>query len=328
VEDFITLAEVQEAQARIAGVVVRTSLQRLPNRPAEEPEIWIKDESEQPIRSFKLRGAYNKIAAIDEETIKRGVITYSSGNHAQGVAYAARARRTKAVIVMPNTSPAIKVEATKRLGGEIVTVGPASSERLAKAEELQREFGYTMVPPYDDRLIIAGAATCGLEIAEQMPEVDLVLVPVGGGGLLSGVAVATKAMIEGVRVFGVEPTLAADAKESFDTKTRVDWTSAQTTRTIADGLRTQGLGKLNFAHVMHFVDGILSVTEEEIYAAMRVLLQTTSMVPEPSGVVTLAAALYHRHELPPAKRIVVIMSGGNLDPALQQRLLQTDAERL
>jgi threonine dehydratase len=220
----------------------------------------------------------------------------------------------------------VKIDATRALGAEVVFVGPASSARKVKAEELAAEFGYTIIPPYDHPHIIAGQATCGLEIVEEMPDVDLVLSPVSGGGLLSGTATAIKLAAEaglahaGVKVWGAEPELAADAKESFERRTLVEWPAEMTSRTMGDGLRTQSLGALNFEHILRFVDGIVAVTEEEILAAMRVLLAETDLVPEPSGAVTLAAALYHRDELPAAKKIVVILSGGNIDPRLKARL--------
>jgi threonine dehydratase len=318
---FVALSEIQAAAQRIAGTAVRTPLVPLPGT-----TIWIKCESAQPIGSFKLRGAYNTIAQLPAEALKLGVITYSSGNHAQGVAYAARALGSKAVIVMPDNAPRVKIDATRALGAEVVFVGPASSARKLKAEELAAEFGYTIIPPYDHPHIIAGQATCGLEIVEEMPDVDLVISPVSGGGLLSGTATAIKLAAEAglaqasVKVWGAEPQLAADAKESFETRTLVEWPAEMTSRTIGDGLRTQSLGALNFEHILRYVDGIVAVTEEEIFAAMRVLLADTDLVPEPSGAVTLAAALYHRDELPAAKKIVVILSGGNIDPALQAKL--------
>jgi threonine dehydratase len=293
-----------------------------------EPEfdLYIKAESEQPIGSFKLRGAYNMVAQLSAEALGRGVITYSSGNHAQGVAYAARALGAKAVIVMPENAPEVKIAATRPLGAEIVFVGPASSERRMKAEELVAEFGYAMIPPYDAPQIIAGQATCGLEIVEQLPGVELVISPVSGGGLLSGIATAVKLAAEAglarsdVQVWGAEPELAADAKESFYSKKLVEWPAAKTTRTIGDGLRTQSLGALNFHHVIRFVDGIVTVSEEEILAAMRVMLSATNLVPEPSGAVTLAAALFHAEELPKVKKVVVVLSGGNLEPGLRAQL--------
>jgi threonine dehydratase len=294
------------------------------------PEIYLKDESAQPIGSFKLRGAYNKIRSLTAEELKRGVITYSSGNHAQGVAYAARELGAKAVIVMPENAPRVKREATAALGAEIVNVGPASTERRLKAEELVAEHGYIMVPPYDDEAIIAGQATCGVEILEQLPSVELVLSPVSGGGLLSGVATVIKLAAEAAgretpKVWGCEPELAADAKESFDTKKLVEWPAAKTTRTIADGLRTQSVGERNFDHILRFVDGVVTVTEEEIREALRVFLRATKIVAEPSGAVALAAALFRGAELPAAQRVVAIVSGGNLDPALRTQLEEEQA---
>ena len=204
---LVTLEEFRAAQARIAGVAVHTPLVRL-NADGLAGEVYVKAEGLQPIGSFKLRGAYNKIAQLTPEERQRGVITYSSGNHAQGVAYAARAVGAKAVIVMPSNAPEVKKRATEALGAEIVMVGPASSDRQLKAEELAAKFGYVMIPPYDDPQIIAGQGTCGLEILEDLPDVDLVLAPVSGGGLLSGVAAAIKHVKPEVRVLGIEPELA------------------------------------------------------------------------------------------------------------------------
>ena len=344
---IITLDEIRAAQRRLAGVAVRTGLHRVrPERlrlagQAELPfELYIKAESEQPIGSFKLRGAYNRIAQLSKEELGRGVITYSSGNHAQGVAYAARALGARAVIVMPENAPEVKIEATKALGAEVVLVGPASSERRAKAEELARTHGYTIIPPYDDAAIIAGQGTCGLEILEQLgvigPDASkasganaaggvVVLSPVSGGGLLSGIASAVKLAAppqweRRIEVWGAEPELAADAKESFDTRTLVEWPAEMTTRTRCDGLRTQSLGELNFAHILRFVDGIVTVSEDEILRAMRAMLAATGLVAEPSGAVTLAAALFHHAELPRCQRLVAVLSGGNIEPELRQEL--------
>ena len=322
---YVTLAEIQAAAARIAGTAVRTPLVplNLPNLPFE---IFVKCESAQPIGSFKLRGAFNMISQLSPEQLAKGVITYSSGNHAQGVAYAARALGSRAVIVMPDNAPQVKIDATRELGAEVVFVGPASSARKLKAEELAAEHGYTIIPPYDHPHILAGAATCGLEIMQQLPDVDLVLSPVSGGGLLSGTSTAVKLAAEeglgnaAVKVFGVEPALAADAKESFETKTLVEWPASSTTRTICDGLRTQSLGEINFEHILRHVDGIIAVSEDEILAAMRTLLAHTDLIPEPSGAVTLAAALFHAGELPPAKKVAVILSGRNVDPKLLESL--------
>lgn len=336
--ELVTLDEIRGAATRIAGIAVRTPLYRVSRarlRMAKAPEpkfdLYIKAESEQPIGSFKLRGAYNMMAQLSPEALQRGVITYSSGNHGQGVAYAARALGAKAVIVVPENAPANKKAATIALGAEIVEVGPASSERRARAEELAAKFGYTVVPPYDNAAIIAGQATCGLEIVEQLPDVDLVIAPVSGGGLLSGVATAVKRAAQAglarphVAVWGAEPELAADAKESLETKTLVEWPASKTTRTIGDGLRTQSLGTLNFEHILRYVDGIAAVGEDEIVSAMRVMLRATTLVPEPSGAVALAAALFHAAEMPQAGKVAVVLSGGNLEPELQKKLEEQPA---
>ena len=317
---LVTLDDLRAAQARIRGAAVHTPLVRL-SEPGFAGEVYIKAEGLQPVGSFKIRGAYNKITQLSPAERSRGVITYSSGNHAQAVAYAARAVGTKAVIVMPSNAPEIKRRATTALGAEIVTVGPASSERKQKAEELQTQHGYLMIPPYDDPAIIAGQGTCGLEILEDLPDVDLVLSPVSGGGLLSGIAAAIKHQRPEVRVIGIEPALAADAQESLRAGELVTWPAEMTTRTIADGLRTQSLGELNFLHVRAFVDDILTVTEDEIRQAMRNLVHSARLTPEPSGAVTTAAMLCHQDNLLPYRKAVVVMSGGNVEPEMLRQLL-------
>jgi threonine dehydratase len=324
-DQLVSLADIRAAAARIASIAVKTPLIRAPfpglSGHGTGREIYLKAESLQPIGAFKIRGASNKILQLTQEEIRRGVITYSSGNHAQGVAYAAREVGAKAVIVMPSNAPAIKRAATLALGAEVVDVGVASSERLAVAEQLVHEHGYVVIPPYDDEQIIAGQGTCGLEIAESLPSVDLVLVPVSGGGLLSGVAAAVKQLSPKTRVFGVEPELAGDTAESFRTGSIVTWGAELVSRTLADGLRTQSVGQRNFAHIQAFVDGVLTVTEAEIRAAMRAIVATARIVPEPSGAVATAALLFHASELPSYTTAVAVVSGGNVDPALLAQIL-------
>ena len=202
---MVTLSDIQQARARLAGVAVRTPLIPLQYDGHAHPDVlYLKPENLQPIGAFKIRGAYNKIASLTPEERARGVIAYSSGNHAQGVGYAARALNCKAVIVMPRVAPAVKREATEALGAEVVYVGPSGVERMNKAEELAAKHGYSMIPPYDDEQIIAGQGTLGLEILEDLPDVDLVLVPVGGGGVISGIATAVKSLKPSVKVIGVE----------------------------------------------------------------------------------------------------------------------------
>jgi threonine dehydratase len=328
-QSMVSIEEIRAAAVRIAHIAIRTPLIRAPfsglSGHGTSKEIYLKAESLQPIGAFKIRGAANKILQLTLDQIARGVITYSSGNHAQGVAYAAREVGAKAVIVMPSHAPAIKRAATLAMGAEIVDVGVASRERLAKSDELVREHGYIVIPPYDDEQIIAGQATCGLEIIETLPNVDLVLAPVSGGGLLGGVAAAVKQLSPRTKVYGVEPELAGDTAESFRTGSIVTWGAELTSRTIADGLRTQSVGTRNFAHIQAFVDGIITVTEAEIRAAMRAIVAATRLVPEPSGAVAAAALLFHASELPAYTTAVAVVSGGNVDPAqLAQILTESD----
>jgi threonine dehydratase len=316
---MVTLDDIKLAQTRLRGVATRTPL--IPYHHSPERQLWLKPESLQPVGSFKLRGAYNKIASLSEQERRRGVITYSSGNHAQGVAYAARALGTRAVIVMPRNAPRIKLDSTAALGAEIVLVGPASSERHAKAEELAKEHGYVIVRPYDDEQIIAGQGTIGLEIVEDLPQVELALVPIGGGGLISGVATALKLSRPEVEVIGVEPELAADAQASFRAGRIMEFTAEQVTRTMADGLRTQSVGEINLAHIRQYVDDVVAVSEEEIVKAMRVMALNAKLVAEPSGAVTFAAFLFHAEQLPRARQNVAVISGGNVEPEALARAL-------
>ena len=301
------------------GVAARTPLVAYE---ADGRKLWFKPESFQPIGSFKLRGAYNKIASLSDEARRRGVITYSSGNHAQGVAYSARALGAKAVVVMPRSAPVIKIEATRALGAEIVPVGPTSGERQAKAEELAAERGYVIIPPFNDEKIITGQGTIGLEIVEDLPDVELVLVPVGGGGLISGVATAVKLLRPRAKVIGVEPELAADAQASLRAGKIVAWSGEQVGRTLADGLRTQHVGEINFEHIRRYVDDIVTVHEDEIRQAMRRLALGARLVAEPSGAVTSAAFFFHADELPRVDKTVAIISGGSVEPQLLASVLE------
>jgi threonine dehydratase len=318
---MITLNDVREAQRRISSVATRTHLIEF-NLSGQDSncQLFLKPENQQPIGAFKLRGAYNKISSLSDADRKRGVITYSSGNHAQGVAYAARALGTKAVIVMPGNAPAIKREATAALGAEIVFVGPGSAERQIKAEELAGQYGYVIVPPYNDEQIIAGQGTLGLEILEDLPELEAVLAPVGGGGLISGVAAAIKLSKPSVKIIGVEPELAGDAQASLRAGKIVQFPTEQVSRTIADGLRTQSIGPINFEHIRRYVDEIVTVSEDEIREAMRALALNPKTVAEPSGAVATAGFLFHRDQLPQTKLNVAIISGGNVDPTMLEKL--------
>ena len=317
---MVTLDDIELAASRLRGLAVRTPLLSFPQQQPGR-ELYLKPESFQPIGSFKLRGAYNKIASLSAGERGYGVISYSSGNHAQGVAYAARALGVKSVIVMPSNAPQIKIDSTRALGAEIVFVGPASSERKAKAEELAAQHGYVIIPPYNDEKIIAGAGTTGLEIFADLPDAGTILVPVGGGGLISGVATAIKLGGSKARIIGVEPELASDAQASFRAGHIVEISADQTSRTLADGLRTQSVGEINFEHIRRFVDDIVTVTEPEILEAIRLLAVNAKLVAEPSGAVTFAAFLFRAYQLPASQKSVAVISSGNIDPALLSRVL-------
>jgi threonine dehydratase len=301
------------------GIAIRTPLFEW-TATSDQRQLYLKLENLQPISAFKLRGAYNKVASLTNEERRRGVISYSSGNHAQGVAYAARALGVKAIIVMPGNAPENKLEATAALGAEIVTVGPGSEERRLRAEQLAAEHGYAIVPPYNDEKIIAGQGTIGLEILEDLPNLETVLVPVGGGGLISGVSAAIKLSNPKVKVIGVEPELAADAQASLRAGCIVSFPAEQVLRTLADGLRTQSVGAINFEHIRAYVDDIVSVTEDEIRQAMHALSANAKTVAEPSGAVAPAAFLFHAGELPKTNINVAVISGGNIDPKLLAEL--------
>lgn len=278
--------------------------------------MLLKAECLQPIGSFKLRGAYNKIASLSDDERRRGVIAHSSGNHAQGVAFAAKALGVKATIVVPSNIPEVKRRATASWGVDLVTVGSASADRVIKAEQLAAEHGWVPVPPYNDETIISGQGTIGLEILQDFPEVELVLAPVSGGGLISGIASAIKQSNPKVKVVGVEPELAADAQASLRSGQRQTWPSEKVGQTIADGLRTSPVGDIPWTHIHKFVDDIVTVSEEEIRRAMRKIALETHLVAEPSGAVAPAAFFFHRDKLPAASKIVAVVSGGNAIPEL------------
>jgi len=287
---------------------------------AGERQLLLKPENLQPIGAFKLRGAYNKIAALNQEERKRGVISYSSGNHAQGVAYAARTLGVKAIIVMPKNAPAIKREATAALGAELVLVGPGSEERKNKAEGLAAQHGYVIVPPYNDEHIIAGQGTMALEILEDLPDVETVLAPVGGGVMISGIATAMKLTNPAIKVIGAEPEVAADARASLRAGKIVEFSADEVTRTLADGLRTQSIGPINFEHIRRYVDDIIAVSESEIRKTTQMLSENSKTVAEPSGAVAVAAFLFHESELPKTQKNVAVISGGNIEPQVLAEL--------
>ena len=311
---LVTLDAIRAAAETLRGIALQTPLVRFGST---SPARWLKAESLQPIGAFKLRGAYVAVASLTGDERARGVITYSSGNHAQGVARAARLLDTPAVIVMPADAPRIKRMGVEADGAEIVTVGTASDERQRVAESIASERSLSVIPPFDDDRIIAGQGTIGLELVDDLPDLAVVLVPVGGGGLASGVATAVKALRPDVRVIGVESELAADAAESLERGEIVRWPAELVSRTIADGTRTQALGRRTFAHLRAHLDRIVTVSEAEIAAGVRLAAERGRLVVEPSGALSIAAMAFHGHQLDLDREtgdVVAVVSGGNVDP--------------
>jgi threonine dehydratase len=311
---LVSLDDIRRAAAGLAGVAVHTPV--LP-APWAGGDFWVKPESLQPIGAFKIRGGYHAIASLTAEQRAAGVIAHSSGNHGQAVAYAARAFGVPCVVVMPDVAMPVKVAAVEALGARVVLVPPA--ERDAATHKLAESEGFAVIPPFDHPDIIAGQGTVGLELVTDLSTVDVVLVPVGGGGLASGVATAVKALRPSTTVIGVEPELAADAVESYASGELVVWPTEKTYQTIADGLRTN-LSALTLAHLRAHLDAIVTVSEEEIRHTVRRLAHSARLVVEPSGAVAPAAYLYRRDSLPTGRTVAVI-SGGNVEPALLAELL-------
>jgi threonine dehydratase len=311
---FVTIDDIRAAADRIRGSVVRTPLLRAPWGDPERP-LWIKPENLQPVGAFKVRGAFNALAHLDKATRARGVVAYSSGNHAQAVAYAAAAFGVPAHIVMPEETPAVKVSATRSHGAEVVLCGAGQREKVA--DEVVARTGGVLVPPFDHPDVIAGQGTIGLEIAADLPDVATVLIPVSGGGLASGIGTAIKALCPGARVIGVEPELAADTAQGLAAGHRVDWSIKDRNRTIADGLRSQP-SELTFAHLQRVLDEVITVSENDIREAVREIALRGHLVSEPSGAVALAG--YRLAPTPPGPT-VTILSGGNVEPALLAQIL-------
>jgi threonine dehydratase len=317
-DSMVTLDDIKAAARRLTGVAVRTPLVPYPHVPQR---LLVKPESLQPTGSFKIRGAYAAISALPRAQRERGVIAHSSGNHAQAVAYAAAAVGGKAVVVVPRTAAAIKIESARSYGAQVVLVEPSIAARTAATEELANRHGYAVIPPFDDARVIAGQGTIGLEISADCPAAEVVLVPVSGGGLISGIAAAIAAASPGALVVGVEPELAADARDSLRAGRRIAWPASQTARTLADALRVEQVGVLPFAHLRAYVHDVVTVTEEEIRGAVRRIADDLRLIAEPGGAVAVAAYLYRRAELPAAATFVAVLSGGNIAPQLRAELL-------
>lgn len=316
---MIGIDDVRRAAARIDGVAHRTPT--ITSRSLDQAvgaHVFLKAEPFQRTGSFKFRGAFNKIASLSAEQRRAGVVAFSSGNHAQAVALAARLLETSATIVMPADAPALKLAATRDFGAEVITYDRYREDREEIGGRIARERGLTLVRPFDDLDVIAGQGTSALELIDDAPGLDLLLAPVSGGGLIAGCATAVKALCPGARVIGVEPEAGDDYMRSLAAGHRV---SIAIPETIADSLRLTSPGELTFAINQTLLDGVVTVSDVELIAAMRFAFERLKLVLEPGGAAGLAALLAHRVELAGNPRVGVILSGGNVDPAAFSRLL-------
>jgi threonine dehydratase len=317
-DDLLSVEALRSAALSLHGVAVQTPLLALPALSALiQAQVSLKCEQFQPVGAFKIRGAYTAVSRIPPDQRSRGVITYSSGNHGQAVAFAAQRLGIRAVVVMPQRAPAIKVAGVQRWGGEVVIAGNSSAERYHQAQRMAEEQGLTMVPPYESLDVIAGQATCGLEILDAWPEVETIVVPVGGGGLIAGMAAAVLALKPSVRVVGVEPVGAPKLARALEAGHPV---ALDHTESLADGLLPLAIGELPFSLLSKVVHQAVQVSESEIVDALRFLHENAALVVEPSGAVTTAALLSRR--VVPAGPTVAVVSGGNVDPALFQQLVE------
>jgi len=309
---LVTAQDVRDAAERLRGVAVRTPL-----RYVEPLDAYLKLENLQPIGAFKIRGAYNAISRLPPAARRAGVITYSSGNHGQAVAYAAQLLGIRAVVVMPETAPAVKVAGVQKWGGEVVFAGRTSQDRQVKAEELSAREGLAVVPPFDHPDIVAGQATVGLEIAADLPDVGTVVVPVGGGGLISGVVVGLAAAGSAARVWGVEPAGAPKLTRSLAAGQPVRLERTASTASLADGLITLSVGDIPFAHLARQRDrlaGVVLVEDDALREAVHFLWRQCHIAVEPSGAATTAAL--RSGAVRPVPPTVLVVSGGNVDPSL------------
>ena len=302
IQDFIT------AKEKLSKVLLKTSLIQSPIFSKEAGnEVYIKPENLQKTGSFKIRGAYNKITNLSDEEKKKGVIASSAGNHAQGVAYGAKESGIKAVIVMPKSTPLIKVESTKQYGAEVILHGDVYDDAFKKAKELEEKKGYVFVHPFDDKDVIYGQGTITLEILEELPETDIILVPIGGGGLISGIACAAKILKPEIKIIGVEPDGAASAYEAIKEDKVVELKEANT---IADGTAVKKIGNITFEYIKKYVDEIITVSDYELMEAFLLLVEKHKIIAENSGILSLAALKKLKEK---NKKVVSVVSGGNID---------------
>ncbi|CAM2393457.1 threonine ammonia-lyase [Fusobacterium nucleatum] len=302
IQNFIT------AREKLSKVLLKTSLIHSPIFSKESGnEVFIKPENLQKTGSFKIRGAYNKITNLSDEEKKKGVIASSAGNHAQGVAYGAKESGIKAVIVMPKSTPLIKVESTKQYGAEVILHGDVYDDAFKKAKELEEKKGYVFVHPFDDKDVIYGQGTITLEILEELPETDIILVPIGGGGLISGIACAAKILKPEIKIIGVEPDGAASAYEAIKEDKVIELKEANT---IADGTAVKKIGNTTFEYIKKYVDEIITVSDYELMEAFLLLVEKHKIIAENSGILSLAALKKLKEK---NKKVVSVVSGGNID---------------
>lgn len=314
----IGLADIEQAAERLKPVLQKTELisSRTFGRLANT-EVWIKPENLQITGTYKIRGAYNKIIQLDETHKQRGLITSSAGNHGQGVAYAAQQAGVSATIVMPSTAPFIKIQATEAYGVNVILHGTYFDEAAEEAHRLEKEHGYTFIHPFNDWDVIAGQGTVGLEILSELPDADVIIVPIGGGGLISGIAIAAKAINPNITIIGVEAEGAAAMYHSVANKKIV---TLDQVNTIADGVAVAKVGQKTFDVVSQFVDRVVCVSDDEIMEAFLLLLEKHKLVAEPAGAVALAAMLNGRLKL--EGKVVAVLSGGNIDVVTMSSLIE------
>jgi threo-3-hydroxy-L-aspartate ammonia-lyase len=316
----LTLDDIQAAARRLVDRIHRTSV--VTSKSFDEVtgyKVFFKCENQQRAGSFKIRGALNKLSSLSSTERARGVVAFSSGNHAQGVALAARMVGTTALICMPTDAPALKLAATRGYGGEVMFYDRHRDDREAVARGIAAESGRVLIPPYDDYAIMAGQGTAGLELLADVPSLDALVAPVGGGGLLAGCSTAAKSLFPGIEVYGVEPDTASDTYESFHKGERVRIAPPPT---IADGVRNLTPGELTFPILREHVSEMLLVTDEEITDALRFLLFRVKLLVEPTGAVAAAAVMAGRLPLTRGAHVGVILTGGNVDPAPLARVIQ------
>ncbi len=315
---MLTIDRIRHAAEVLSSVVRRTDLIRAPRINCDS-EIYLKTENLQVTGSFKVRGAYYKISQLTEEEKKRGVIACSAGNHAQGVALGATKNGIKSLICLPAGAPISKIEATKRLGAEVCLVNGVYDDAYAKALELRDQHGYTFVHPFDDELVIAGQGTIGLEIIEQLPDVEAVIVPIGGGGLISGVALALKTLKPDIKIYGVQAAGAPSMEISVKENKIIRLPSVST---IADGIAVKEPGVNTFKYCCEYVDEIASITDEEVATAILTLIEQHKIIAEGAGAIAVAAAMLNKFPIK-GKKTVCLVSGGNVDVPILSRVVKT-----